>query len=89
MADRAITWWAVGVRVVLGMAFALLLLDSLATAVRWWRGELASPGLLDWIEVGLLPVLLLVYLRYFSILRPDCPACEPPQDVPQRQRRSR
>jgi len=77
-------WWAVGWRLVLGIAFVALFLDSLATAVRWWRGDLASPGTLDWIEMGLLPALIFVYLRYFSVLRPGCKACELPPDGPGR-----
>jgi len=32
---------------------------------------------MDWFWILLLPVLIGVYLRFFSILRPDCQACLP------------
>jgi hypothetical protein len=77
-----LVWWAVALRVVAIVGFAALLLDCIVTAVRWWQGELVAPTIVDWIEIGLLPVLLLVYLRYLSILRSDCRACEPPAGGP-------
>lgn len=67
-------------RVILGVAFAVLFLDSIVTAVHWWRGELVTPTVLDWIEIGLLPLLLFVYLRYFSIFKPECQVCELPEN---------
>lgn len=77
MPERYVTWWSVVMRAVFAVAFAALLLDSLVTAVRWWRGELGAPTAFDWIEIALLPLLILVYLRYFSVLRPDCQVCAP------------
>ena len=84
MAEQRLKWWTIFARVLLGVAFVALFLESISTTVHWWRGQLGAPTVIDWIEIGLLPVLLFVYLRYFSVLRPDCNACQPPQDPSRR-----
>jgi len=82
MRDERFSWWRAVTRMGLGLAFVLLFLDSVRTAVHWWRGELSAPTVIDWTEIALLPVLLFVYLRYFSVLRPNCPACESVAEQP-------
>jgi len=82
MPEGRFGWRPALTRLVLGVAFVALFLDSVSTAVHWWRGELSAPTLIDWTEITLLPVLLFVYLRYFSVLRPDCPACESVAEQP-------
>ena len=84
VSEQRIRWLSVLTRVAFGVAFAALFLDSIVTTVRWWRGELVAPTVLDWVEIGLLPLLLFVYLRFFSIFRPDCRACEFPENPPHR-----
>ena len=68
-------------RVVLGLiAGALLFLaviQSLTVTVAWWRNELQAMHAADWFWILLLPVLIGIYFRCFSIFRPDCRACLP------------
>ncbi|MCU0937152.1 MAG: hypothetical protein MUF66_14115 [Gammaproteobacteria bacterium] len=52
----------------LWMVFAMALFQSVTVTVAWWTGELADPGAWDWLWIGALPVLVGVYLRFFSIL---------------------
>ena len=61
------------------MVFAFCTLQSITVAVDWWKGELHA-GLWEWLWIGLLPVWLFVFFRYYSIFRPDCRACQPPED---------
>lgn len=63
----------------LGMAFVLSLLQSVMVTVAWWEGERAA-GPWEWLWIGLLPVWLFVYFRYYSIFRPGCRACLSPED---------
>lgn len=61
------------------MAFAFSFLHSITVTVDWWKGELdAGPG--EWLWIGLLPVWIFVFFRYYSIFRPGCRACLPPED---------
>ena len=66
-------------RVALGLiAGALLFLaviQSLTVTVAWWRNELQAMHAADWFWILLLPILIGIYLRFFSILRPDCRTC--------------
>jgi hypothetical protein len=50
------------------MAFAFCLFQSITVTERWWSGELSDPGPWEWLWIALLPALVGVYLRYFSIL---------------------
>lgn len=62
------------------MLFVFALIESVKVFVSWWRNELAEPNLVDWFWIGLLPVLIGIYLRFFSVFRPDCQACVLPAD---------
>jgi len=72
---RAAFWLIAGALLFLG------LIQSLTVTVAWWRHELPELRADDWFWILLLPVLIGVYLRFFSIFRPDCRACLP-QDRP-------
>lgn len=78
---RALLWFAAW------MLFGFLLIESLHVAVDWWQGRLAGIGLREGLWLTLLPVLLAVYIRYFSIFRPGCRACPLP-DSPAADRRN-
>jgi hypothetical protein len=72
---RAAFWLIAGALLFLG------LIQSLTVTVAWWCHELSELRADDWFWILLLPVLIGVYLRFFSIFRPDCRACLP-QDRP-------
>ena len=63
---------------VLWMAFSLSFLQSITVTVGWWNGELHA-GLWEWLWIGLLPVWIVVFFRYYSIFRPGCRTCLPPE----------
>jgi hypothetical protein len=46
-------------------------------AIAWWRDEIPQPGIAEFLWIASLPVLVAIFLRYFSIFRPDCQACVP------------
>jgi len=60
------------------MAFALSFLQSITVTVGWRNGELHA-GLWEWLWIGLLPVWIFIFFRYYSIFRPGCRACLPPE----------
>ena len=62
-----------------GMVFALSFLQSIMVTVAWWNGGLTA-GAWEWMWIGLLPVWVFVYFRYYSVFRPGCRACLPPYD---------
>lgn len=64
----------------LWMGFAFILFQSVTVTVAWWEGELPQVGLREGFWIGLLPVWILVYFRYFSIFRRHCDACALPPD---------
>jgi len=68
---RAVLW------LIAGALLFLAVIQSLTVTVSWWRNELHAMRAMDWFWILLLPVLIGVYLRFFSIFRPDCRACLP------------
>lgn len=60
-----------------GALLFLALIQALTVTVAWWRNELPGMQAADWFWILLLPVLIAIYFRYFSIFRPDCRACLP------------
>lgn len=73
-------WRRVLPGMIAGVALFFLFLQSLTTTLAWWRGTLAQPDVWDWLWIGFMPVCLFVYIRYFSIFRAECRACEPPAE---------
>ena len=63
----------------LTMALVLGLFHSVTVTVAWWNGDLAA-GPWDWLWIGLLPVWLFVFFRYYSVFRPGCRASMPPEE---------
>lgn len=57
-------------------AFALSFLHSVKISVAWYNGELPA-GWREWLWIGLLPVWVFIYFRYYSVFRPGCRACSP------------
>ncbi|MCX8087601.1 MAG: hypothetical protein N3C63_11995 [Rhodocyclaceae bacterium] len=53
---------------ILLLAFAGMVaaIEGLHTALAWWRGELAEPGVLDVLLIGALPVFLWLWWRHLS-----------------------
>jgi len=72
-------WIKLAAVFILGMVFFLSLIQSIMVTVAWWKGELVA-GVWEWIWIGLLPVWLFVYFRYYSVFRPGCRACLPPDN---------
>ena len=64
----------------LWMAFAFAFYQSVIVTVAWWKGEQVA-GLWEWLWIGLLPVWVFVYFRYYSVFRPGCRACLPPENT--------
>ena len=62
------------------MAFGLLLVQSVTVTLDWWQDKRTDVGAWEWLWIGLLPVLVFVYFRFFSIFRPGCRACAPDAD---------
>lgn len=62
------------------MAFGFALVQSITVAVDWWQGRLVQAGWWEWLWLALLPVLIGIWLRYFSIFRPGCRACALPDE---------
>ena len=53
----------------------LLIFQSVTVTVAWWRQSPAESEPWETVWIGLLPVWIFFYIRYFSILRRDCAAC--------------
>ncbi len=70
-------------KLALAAAFFLAFLESVTVTAEWWQGTRAMQPW-DWLWVAALPVLVGIYLRFFSVLRPDCEHCAPPADDPPR-----
>lgn len=60
-----------------GALLFLAVIQSLTVTVAWWRNELHAMRATDWFWILLLPILIGIYFRFFSIFRPDCRACLP------------
>lgn len=60
-----------------GAILFLALIESISVTASWWRKGLPEAGAAEWFWMLLLPVLIVVYLRFFSVFRPDCRACQP------------
>lgn len=59
----------------LGVALFVAVAQAGTVALAWWRDELPQPSAGDWLWIASLPVLVGVWLRGFSVLRPGCDAC--------------
>lgn len=68
---RAVLWF------IAGALLFLAVIQSLTVTVAWWRNELPETRATDWFWILMLPVLIGIYFRFFSIFRPDCRACLP------------
>ena len=74
-------WVKLMVAFAVWMAFAFSFLQSITVTVALWKGQLAA-GWWEGLWIGLLPVWVFVYFRYYSIFRPGCRACLPPENQP-------
>jgi uncharacterized membrane protein YbhN (UPF0104 family) len=63
--------------VIAGALLFLAVIQSLTVTVAWWRDALQAMRAADRFWILLLPILIGVYFRFFSIFRPDCHACLP------------
>lgn len=64
------------------LALLALLFYSVSVTVAWWRNELALASDWNWFWVGLLPLLIVLWWRYFSIFGCKNPACLLPENKP-------
>lgn len=60
-------------------AFGLALIHSVEVSVAWWRGELAAVSLWDGLSIAALPVLIGIWLRWFSVFAPGKGQCLVPE----------
>lgn len=67
-------------RILALLALLALLFYSVSVTVAWWRDEIALTSGWNWFWVGLLPLLIVLWWRYFSIFGCKNPACLLPQD---------
>jgi len=74
---RAILW------LIAGALLFLAMIQSLTVTIAWWRNELLETRATDWFWILLLPVLIGIYFRFFSMFRPDCRVCLPEDRPPQ------
>lgn len=72
-------WAKLVVAFILWMVFAFSFYQSIMVTVAWWNGRVPA-GLWEWLWIGLLPVWVFVYFRYYSVFRPGCRACLPPEN---------
>ena len=71
-------------RVLALMLLLLLLFYSAGVAVAWWRGEVRLDEDGNWLGVVLLPLLVWVWWRYFSVFGCKEPACLLPEEKSER-----
>lgn len=74
--------WGMALRFLAAAGVFLGIIQAAHVVQAWLRAERAL-GVWDWLWLGLLPVLLFVFFRYYSVFRKDCRAClAPPPDRP-------
>lgn len=61
------------------VVFMLTLFQSVTIAVDWWQGRIATLSGWQTVWLLLLPVMTVVYLRGFFVLRPGCATCATPE----------
>lgn len=61
-----------------GFGYMVMLIEAIRSAVAWWQGELAHPGVTDIVLIALLPVLAWVWWKYISPFGRECPKCALP-----------
>jgi hypothetical protein len=66
-------------KLALAAVFFVAFLESVTVTAEWWQGTREMQAR-DWLWVAALPVLVGIYLRFFSVLRPDCERCATPAD---------
>lgn len=68
----------------IGIAFAFMVafLESVIAAAKWWRGDTLAWW--EWVLAAALPILVGVYLRYFSVFGCRQGQCLTPPDESQR-----
>lgn len=71
-AVRGLVWFAVW------MVFGLALVQAISVTVDWSQGRLTRVGPWEGLWLALLPVLIFIYFRFFSMFHPGCRACLPP-----------
>jgi hypothetical protein len=64
-----------------GVALFFATVESVTVTVAWSRGELTPLEAADGLWIVLLPLWIGLFLRYYSILRPDCGTCQLPHDA--------
>lgn len=69
-------------KIALTFTFMVAFLESFIAGVKWWRGEALVWW--EWVLLGALPVLIGIYLRYFSIFGRGKGQCLLPPDDAQR-----
>jgi hypothetical protein len=74
------TVWRALALSVFWMVFGFTLIQSLTVAVAWWQGGFRSLDFPEAVWVVLFPVLVFVYIRYFSVFRPGCATCGTPTE---------
>lgn len=75
-------WLAGMVKLVVWMAGAFAFIQSVATAIRWWRGDIVMLTREDGFWLALLPLMLYLYFRQ-SVFGCKQPACLlPPEEQP-------
>jgi hypothetical protein len=61
-------------------ALLMLLFYSVSVTAAWWQDEIELTSGWNWFWVGLLPLLIVLWWRYFSIFGCKNPACLLPED---------
>lgn len=78
-AARAGLVWGLG-KFAGGVLLFLAIVKSVTVTVAWSRGELLPLDPADGLWIVLLPLWIGLFLRYYSVLRPECGACRLPDE---------